>query len=710
MPSIDIANTATAVNLATSTRSSEISAIRELANAVRFLAIDAVQRANSGHPGMPLGMADIATVLWREFLRHDPSNPRWQNRDRFILSNGHGSMLQYALLHLSGYDLTINDLKQFRQLHSKTPGHPECGGTVGIEATTGPLGQGLANAVGMALAEKILAAQFNRPEFKLVDHYTYVFVGDGCLMEGVSHEACSFAGTHRLGKLIVFWDDNGISIDGRTNGWFTDNTPQRFLAYGWQVIVDVNGHDAVALRQAITNARNVADKPTLICCKTTIGFGAPNVCGKHDCHGAPLGPAEITAVRKNLNWPYPPFVIPDDLYIAWDMRQIGKKHSAEWQLLFRSYQAKYPELAAEFSRRTAGNLPTAWVTESSAHIEKIYEQNEDLATRKSSQNSIEAYAPLLPELIGGSADLTASNLTNWSGSKDISSDNSDGNYLHYGVREFGMFAIMNGFALHGGFIPYGGTFLVFSDYGRNAIRLAAMMQRRVIFVLSHDSIGLGEDGPTHQPIEHVASLRLIPHLSVWRPCDAVETAIAWKLAIERSNAPTCLILSRQKLLAQKRSVQTLAAVRRGGYVLFDGESDDVPTAIPECILIASGSEVNLAVKAAIKLHQEYGNRVRVVSMPSIDVFEQQDAAYRNAVLPQATRARVAIEAGSPDSWYKYVGDKGKVIGISRFGESAPEQELFKIMGLTVEQVVKTALSVMELNGFVLPSDQVDGAL
>lgn len=660
---------------------------RDYANAVRFLAIDAIQKANSGHPGLPLGMADIATVLWREFLRHDPTHPKWVNRDRFVLSNGHGSMLQYALLHLTGYDLTIGDLKQFRQLHSKTPGHPEYGCTSGIEVTTGPLGQGLANAVGMALAEKVLAAYFNRPQFEVIDHYTYVFVGDGCLMEGISHEACSFAGTQKLGKLIAFWDNNGISIDGHTSGWFTENTLQRFSAYGWHVIADVNGYDATAIQQAIIAARTVKDKPTLIACTTTIGFGAPNMCGSHNCHGAPLGTAEITATRKNLGWPYPPFIVPDDIYMAWDARQQGKKYTAQWQKLFNLYKEQYPMLAAEFSRRIAGNLPIAWESSSRAHIEKINVVGEAIATRKASQNDIEAYAPLLPELLGGSADLTSSNLTNWSGTKDITADNAAGNYLRYGVREFGMFAVMNGIALHGGFIPYGGTFLVFSDYGRNAIRLAAMMHIRVIFVLTHDSIGLGEDGPTHQPIEQLASLRLIPNLSVWRPGDATESAVAWKYAIERHSGPTCLILSRQKITAQTRSPSVVSAIRQGGYVLLDSSEP------PECILMATGSELDLAVKAAIKL-QELGKKVRVVSMPSIDVFEKQDETYRSYVLPASVRARVAIEAGVPHSWYNYVGEGGKVIGINTFGASAPEQELFKMMGLTIENVVKTALDVV----------------
>lgn len=661
--------------------------VRELANAIRILAIDAIQKANSGHPGMPLGMADIATVLWHDFLKHDPANPKWSDRDRFILSNGHGSMLQYALLHLTGYDLTIADIKQFRQLHSKTPGHPEYGCANGIEATTGPLGQGLANGVGMALAEKILATQFNRPGFNIVDHYTYVFAGDGCLMEGISHEACSLAGTQGLGKLIVFWDNNGISIDGRTEGWFTEDVTKRFDAYGWHVVQNVDAYDANALKKAITEARNNKEKPSIICCKTIIGFGAPNMCGTHDCHGSPLGPNEISATRKNLKWPYPPFTVPNEIYAAWDARQPGKKYTATWQQLFNGYKEKYPELALEFSRRIAGNLPSNWEQHSSAYIEKVSKQNESIATRKASQNCLENYAPLLPELLGGSADLTASNLTNWSGSKDITKNDSSGNYIHYGVREFGMCAIINGIALHGGIIPYGGTFLVFSDYARNAIRLAAMMQRRSIFVLSHDSVGLGEDGPTHQPIEQLASLRLIPGLCIWRPCDAVETAIAWKYAIEHNNGPTCLVLTRQKVSAQQRSLQTITEVKRGGYILLDS------TEKADCIIIATGSEIDLAIRAEAKL-RELGKNIRIVSMPSVDVFEQQDEAYREYVLPRSISSRVAIEAGVPDTWYKYVNGTGQVIGIKRFGDSAPEQELFKAMGFSVENIVKTVLEVL----------------
>lgn len=660
--------------------------IRELANAIRILSIDAIQKANSGHPGMPLGMADIATVLWKEFLRHDPSNPKWQNRDRFILSNGHGSMLQYSLLHLTGYDLTLADIKQFRQLHSKTPGHPEYGCTDGIEATTGPLGQGLANAVGMALAEKVLAAQFNRPGFNIVDHYTYAFAGDGCLMEGISHEACSLAGTHGLGKLIVFWDDNGISIDGHTSGWFTDDVPKRFEAYGWQIIPNVDAYDAAALRKAIVEAQTVKNKPTIICCKTIIGFGAPNMCGLHDCHGSPLGAEEISATRKNLNWSHPPFVIPDEIYQAWDAKQQGKQYFSEWQKLFSEYQQQYPELAAEFSRRTTEKLPTDWQEKNQAYLNKVDSKKEALATRKASQNWLEAISPIMPEFLGGSADLTSSNLTNWSGSKDITEKNPNGNYLRYGVREFGMSAIMNGISLHEGFIPYGGTFLVFSDYARNAIRLSAMMKKRVIFVLSHDSIGLGEDGPTHQPIEHLASLRLIPNLTLWRPCDGVETAIAWQCAIENTKGPTCLALTRQKVPAQERTAQAMNNIKRGGYIIQDCDG------VPEGILIATGSEVSLAINAAKNL-QQLGKKIRVVSMPSTEVFDAQEESYKEQVLPAKITTRMAIEAGHPDGWHKYVGIYGKIIGIHQFGESAPEQEIYKLFGLTVENIVKTMLEL-----------------
>jgi transketolase len=662
---------------------------RELANALRFLSIDAIQKANSGHPGMPLGMADIATVLWRNFLRHDPATPHWHNRDRFILSNGHGSMLHYALLHLSGYNVTLDDIKQFRQLHSKTPGHPEVGCTDGIEVTTGPLGQGLANAVGMALAEKISAAHFNRPQFQIVDHRTYVFAGDGCLMEGISHEACSLAGTHQLGKLIVFWDDNQISIDGNTEGWFTENVLQRFAAYGWHVIPRVDGHDPVAITQAIEVAHAETSKPTLIDCKTVIGFGAPHLCGKHDCHGAPLGEAEVVATRVNLQWRYPPFVIPNEMYAMWDARNKGAALLANCQQAFAAYQKKYPELAAEFLRRKDGGLPQDWISKSDAYIATVNTQSESLATRKASQNCIEAYAPMLPELFGGSADLTGSNLTNWSGTKSVTRANSEGNYLHYGVREFGMFAIMNGMALHGGFIPYGGTFLIFSDYGRNAIRMAALMRQRVIFVLTHDSIGLGEDGPTHQPIEQLASLRLIPGLSVWRPSDAVETAAAWQFALER-RGPTCLVLSRQKLAGYKHA--DVAVIKRGGYVLWESEVATRAT-VPDGIIMATGSEVALAVKAAQQMKEQHGKNIRVVALPSLDVFEQQDIAYRESVLPPTVKVRIAIEAGVTSGWYKYVGSRGRILGIDRFGESAPEGALYKLMGLTVEHLLRELLGL-----------------
>jgi transketolase len=659
---------------------------RELANAIRILSIDAIQKANSGHPGMPLGMADIATVLWQDFLHHDPQNPTWLNRDRFIISNGHGSMLLYSLLHLTGYDLSIDDIKQFRQLHSKTPGHPEKGCAPGVETTTGPLGQGLANAVGMALAEKVLAAQFNKPGMEIVDHYTYVFAGDGCLMEGISHEACSLAGTWGLGKLIAFWDDNGISIDGHTVGWFTDDTAKRFEAYGWHVIRDVNAYSTDALKAAVSEARNIKDKPSLICCKTIIGFGSPNMCGTHDCHGSPLGDAEIAATRTNLEWTNPPFIIPNEIYKAWDARPKGKQYSAEWQQLFNTYQQQYPDLAAEFLRRTARELPTNWTETTKAYIAKITTTPQAIATRKASQNSLDAYGPILPELLGGSADLTASNLTNWKGSKDIKKADASGNYIHYGVREFGMCGIMNGIILHAGFIPYGGTFLVFSDYARNAIRLAAMMKQQVIYVLSHDSIGLGEDGPTHQPIEQLSSLRLIPHLSVWRPCDETETAVAWQCAIERKNGPTCLALTRQKVKPQPRNATALQNIARGGYVLWESAGISA-TSPPQSIIIATGSEVELAVAAAQKLNAQ-SVKIRVVSIPSTDVFDAQPQEYKDSVLPTNVAARLAIEAGVTTLWHKYVGPKGKILGIDHFGESAPDKVLFNDMGFTEENVIR----------------------
>ncbi|MCB1715900.1 MAG: transketolase, partial [Candidatus Competibacteraceae bacterium] len=593
-----------------------------------------VQQANSGHPGMPMGMADIAEVLWNEFLRHNPTNPDWADRDRFVLSNGHGSMLLYSLLHLSGYDLPLAELRNFRQLHSKTPGHPEYSDTPGVETTTGPLGQGLANAVGMALAERQLAATFNRPDHSIVDHYTYVFLGDGCLMEGVSHEACSLAGTLGLGKLIALYDDNGISIDGKVQGWFSEDVPKRFEAYGWQVISNVDGHDAEAIKAAIAEARQTTDRPSLICCKTQIGYGSPNKAGTHGVHGAPLGADEIAATRAHIGWSYPPFEVPQSIYAGWDARAEGARREAAWQETFELYRQAYPELAAEFERRLAGELPADWSKHYADYIEQTVAAGASLATRSASQQALNALGPLLPEMLGGSADLTGSNNTNWQGSVAISAEQA-GNYLHYGVREFGMGAIMNGIALHGGLIPYGGTFLVFSDYARNAIRMGALMGQRVIYVLTHDSIGLGEDGPTHQPVEHMASLRLIPNLALWRPCDAVETAVAWQVALERRNGPTCLILSRQKLQHQTRTAEQLQAVRRGGYILLDTDGS------PEAIIIATGSEVDVAMVAARQLNEQ-GRRIRVVSMPAVNAFEAQDETYRESVLPAAVKARVAV--------------------------------------------------------------------
>lgn len=657
---------------------------RELANAIRVLSMDAVQKANSGHPGMPMGMADIATVLWKDFLQHNPTNPHWINRDRFILSNGHGCMLQYALLHLTGYDLSIEDIKQFRQLHSKTPGHPEYGMTPGVEATTGPLGQGIGDGVGMALAEKVLGAQFNRPDYHVIDHYTYVFMGDGDMMEGVSHETCSLAGTLGLGKLIAFWDDNDVSIDGHVHGWFSDNTAKRFEAYNWHV-QKIDGHDPEEIRKAILEARSVNNKPSLICCKTIIGYGAPTLSGSADCHGNPLGADEIEATRKNLSWPYPPFVVPEEIYQAFDARQDGKLREQQWQQKWGRYQQKYPDLAAELTRRMDKALPQQWQEKSAAFIQQI--SAKETATRKASQQCLEAYAPLLPELLGGSADLTGSNLTNWSGSVAITQTVSSGNYIHYGVREFGMFTLLNGIALHGGFIPYGGTFLTFVDYGRNAVRLAAMMKQRVIFVLTHDSIGLGEDGPTHQPVEHASILRMTPGLSTWRPADAVETAVAWKYAIERKNGPTCLLLTRQALPQQQHNEAALVNAARGGYVLLDSAG------APDVILIATGSEVALAVDAAKELTVK-GKKIRVVSMPSTDVFAKQDLAYQESVLPRHITARVAIEAGVSDFWYKFVGAQGKIIGLDHYGESAPYKKLYEEFGFTVENVVQTALSLI----------------
>ena len=659
---------------------------RELANAIRALSMDAVQKAKSGHPGAPMGMADIAEVLWNDFMTHNPADPKWPDRDRFVLSNGHGSMLIYSLLHLTGYDLSMDDIKQFRQLHSKTPGHPEFGYTPGVETTTGPLGQGVTNAVGMAIAEKVLGGQFNRDGHHIVDHYTYVFLGDGCMMEGVSHEACALAGTLGLGKLVAFWDDNGISIDGHVEGWFTDDTAKRFEAYGWHVIRGVDGHDAEAVRKAILEARSVNDKPSMICCKTVIGYGAPNMCGSHDCHGSPLGDDEIKATRENLGWNYPPFEIPSDIYAEWNARDKGGKAEQAWDKRFAAYRNAYPELAAEFERRVIGTLPANWAETAATYIEDVNGKGEKKATRQASQAAINGYAPVLPELLGGSADLTGSNNTNWKGTVAIGNTVADGNYLHYGVREFGMAAIMNGIALHGGFIPYGGTFLVFSDYARNGVRMSALMKQRVIYVFTHDSIGLGEDGPTHQPVEHVASLRLIPRLHVWRPCDMVETAVAWKNAIERTDGPSLFALTRQALAHQPRTAEQIAAIARGGYVLKDCAG------APEAILIATGSEVELAVAAADQLNGQ-GRSVRVVSMPCSEIFLAQDQAYRESVLPKSVTARVAVEAGVTHYWYRFVGPAGKVVGIDTFGESAPAADVFKHFGFTVDNVVKAVNDV-----------------
>ncbi|EMV0264949.1 transketolase [Vibrio parahaemolyticus] len=657
-----------------------------LANAIRALSMDGVQQANSGHPGAPMGMADIAEVLWRSHLNHNPSNPEWADRDRFVLSNGHGSMLIYSLLHLSGYELSIDDLKNFRQLHSKTPGHPEYGYAPGIETTTGPLGQGITNAVGMAMAEKALAAQFNKEGHNIVDHFTYVFMGDGCLMEGISHEACSLAGTLGLGKLIAFWDDNGISIDGHVEGWFSDDTPKRFEAYGWHVIPAVDGHDADAINAAIEAAK--ADpRPTLICTKTIIGFGSPNKSGSHDCHGAPLGAEEIAATRKELGWEHGPFEIPQEVYAEWSAKETGAAKEAAWNEKFAAYEAAYPELAAEFKRRVNGELPAEWEEKASQIIADLQANPANIASRKASQNALEAFGALLPEFMGGSADLAPSNLTMWSGSKSLEANDFSGNYIHYGVREFGMTAIMNGIALHGGFVPYGATFLMFMEYARNAMRMAALMKIQNIQVYTHDSIGLGEDGPTHQPVEQMASLRLTPNMNTWRPCDQVESAVAWKLAIERKDAPTALIFSRQNLAQQPRSAEQVADIAKGGYILKDSDGK------PELILIATGSEVELAVKAAEQLTAE-GKKVRVVSMPSTDAFDKQDAAYREAVLPSDVTARIAIEAGIADFWYKYVGFDGRIIGMTTFGESAPADQLFEMFGFTVENVVNTAKELL----------------
>lgn len=659
---------------------------KTLANAIRFLSIDAVQRAKSGHPGAPMGMADIAEVLWRDFLTHNPHNPNWANRDRFVLSNGHGSMLIYSLLHLTGYDLPLSELQNFRQLHSKTPGHPEVGYTAGVETTTGPLGQGIANAVGMAIAEKTLAAQFNRPDHEIIDHFTYVFMGDGCMMEGISHEVCSLAGTLKLGKLLAFYDDNGISIDGHVEGWFTDDTAKRFEAYGWHVVRDVDGHDAESIQRAINAARAVTDKPSLLMCKTVIGFGSPNKAGTHDVHGAPLGDAEIAATRDALKWPHAPFAIPAEIYAHWDAKESGQAKESAWQAQFSRYVEAFPQEAAELTRRLRGELPADFSAKAQAFVERLQAKPAKIASRKASQNALEAFGPLLPEFLGGSADLAPSNLTLWSGSKPIN-EQAAGNYIHYGVREFGMTAIANGVALHGGFLPYTSTFLMFVEYARNAVRMAALMKQRHVMVYTHDSIGLGEDGPTHQPVEQTASLRLTPNLSVWRPCCQVETAVAWQQAVEREDGPTALILSRQNLTQPERTLQQVRDIARGAYVLKACEGE------PQVILIATGSEVELAVAAWHTLTAE-GVRARVVSMPCTDRFDKQDAAYREAVLPKAVTARVAVEAGITDYWFKYTGLNGAIVGMQSFGESAPAEQLYESFGITAERVVREAKALL----------------
>ena len=659
---------------------------RERANAIRALSMDAVQKANSGHPGAPMGMADIAEVLWRDHLKHSPTNPQWADRDRFVLSNGHGSMLIYSLLHLTGYDLSIDDLKNFRQLHSKTPGHPEFGYT-GVETTTGPLGQGLANAVGFALAEKVMAAQFNRPGHNIVDHNTYVFLGDGCMMEGISHEVCSLAGTLGLNKLIAFYDDNGISIDGEVHGWFTDDTPRRFEAYGWQVIRNVDGHDADEIQMAIETARK-SDRPTLICCKTIIGFGSPNKQGKEESHGAALGEAEIALTREALGWKHGPFEIPAEIYAEWDAKQKGADAENEWNKRFAAYEAEFPALAAEFKRRMAGELPADFAEKASEFIREVATKGETIASRKASQNCLNAFGPLLPELLGGSADLAGSNLTLWKGCKPVVAEDASGNYMYYGVREFGMAAIMNGVALHGGLIPYGATFLMFMEYARNAVRMSALMKQRVIYVFTHDSIGLGEDGPTHQPVEQLVALRTTPNLDTWRPADTVESAVAWKHAVERKDGPSALIFSRQNLPFHVRDNETEAAIARGGYILKNCAGE------PELILIATGSEVSLAVQAADKL-AEQGRKVRVVSMPCTSVFDAQDAAYKQLVLPVEVGARIAIEAAHADYWYKYVGLDGRIIGMTTYGESAPAGQLFEEFGFTVDNILAVAEELLE---------------
>ncbi|MHC5130453.1 transketolase [Pseudomonas glycinis] len=660
---------------------------RERANAIRALSMDAVQKANSGHPGAPMGMADIAEVLWRDYLKHNPSNPSFADRDRFVLSNGHGSMLIYSLLHLTGYDLSIDDLKQFRQLHSRTPGHPEFGYTPGVETTTGPLGQGLANAVGFALAEKVMGAQFNRPGHNIVDHHTYVFLGDGCMMEGISHEVASLAGTLGLGKLIAFYDDNGISIDGEVEGWFTDDTPKRFEAYNWQVIRNVDGHDPEEIKTAIETARKSA-QPTLICCKTTIGFGSPNKQGKEDCHGAPLGDAEIALTRQALNWNHGPFEIPAEIYAEWDAKEAGRAVEAEWDQRFAAYSAAFPTEANELIRRLSGELPADFSEKASAYIAEVAAKGETIASRKASQNTLNAFGPLLPEMLGGSADLAGSNLTLWKGCKGVSAEDASGNYMYYGVREFGMTAIMNGVALHGGLVPYGATFLMFMEYARNAVRMSALMKKRVIHVYTHDSIGLGEDGPTHQPIEQLTSLRSTPNLDTWRPADAVESAVAWKNALERKDGPSALIFSRQNLEHQERDAGQIANISRGGYVLKDCAGE------PELILIATGSEVGLAVQAFDKL-TEQGRKVRVVSMPCTSAFDAQDAEYKQSVLPLQVSARIAIEAAHADFWFKYVGLEGRVIGMTTYGESAPASALFEEFGFTLENILGQAEELLE---------------
>ena len=659
---------------------------RDLANAIRALSMDAVQQANSGHPGAPMGMADIAEVLWNDYLVHNPADPDWVNRDRFVLSNGHGSMLLYSLLHLTGYELPIEEIKNFRQLHSKTPGHPEYGYAPGVETTTGPLGQGVSNAIGMALAEKVLAAQFNRPGHNIVDHQTYTFLGDGCLMEGISHEVCSLAGTLGLGKLIAFYDDNGISIDGEVEGWFSDDTPARFEAYGWQVVPDVDGHDSAAIKAAVEVARGEPNKPTLICCKTIIGFGSPNKQGKEDCHGAPLGADEIVLAREQLGWPHAPFEIPSDLYEGWDASAKGASAQSSWNEQLDAYRKEFPDLAVEFERRTSGQLPTDFGEKADAYIADCQAKMEKVASRKASQNCLNAYGPLLPELLGGSADLAGSNLTIWSGSKDISADNADGNYIYYGVREFGMSAMMNGIALHGGFINYGATFLMFMEYARNAVRMAAIMKQQSIFVYTHDSIGLGEDGPTHQPVEQLSALRSTPNLNTWRPCDTVESAVCWKSAIENQNGPSALVFSRQGLAPMRRTDEQVAAISRGGYVLKD-------SADPQAILIATGSEVELAMQASDTLARK-GISTRVVSMPCAEIFSAQGADYQDSVLAPAVRARVAVEALHADYWHKFVGLDGRVVGMRSFGESAPGGELMNEFGFTVENVVANVLEAI----------------